>query len=1309
MKSEYPIGDSLKLRKEQACECLRLFAYGGEDAGGFQEDLAERINAQLSRCDVCIVGYYQSRQQLVEKLRHDYEIEEVSELLGILDAQDFHRITHGLDSVTKILRKAEPGARHSRVLDIGSQLSLFEALSCEAFLSDETLLQSHFQEPFALVQTNRRLKILQYVPAATLFLFDTDQNRRDWATYTWTKYSTVPTEADFEYAIRDPLLRNMQYCRDGTIDFGAIQRLWYGIGLIVSKLDSNLITHSLRALDIDVFILALEHLQYDNACVRYLIKTIQKLLESAPRDFWNAMGAISPTTFIEQIFNNPQYDRFIENAREDETFESSPMQDMLSWIKPFMASLATVHQAGACRSLAFQLMDRLQSDRFPLNARLECKRVGLATLTWTLGNCSKDNGTLNHTGRVVAAEILEVASNYIKDIINIPGLPAEDEVQKRCAETCLRIVKMALALECKSLRLDQETLKQNRELPDGYDSYSPAIWDAVVQHMNRGNLVIARAALVGINDLTGLEKFKLDAEELESKGKSGFNVKLGRLNHLVYQILERINDFTPHDLDELFQHSDTATALVASLFSPDANMYEAGVNLIKSISSESARREAVGHLLSTFFETTLNAFSWAIGRIAQNRTFASCPRMLKTSTDVLDILCDSQNGLLRTRALSTIAEVKALENFWEHQWKGIKVIYEMTEDWGRAKVADAGSLKEFCRDTMQFSERFFDQYSVFANAINSTSCIKQEDGVSKFSESETGEQLLAQPAKVIEEMAKWLRLRDTFLVEISVKLIKKVLGRLTERCMKIAQGPCDVLEYILSARTNLQPQEKAELVRALEDNLGRSIAVAETDGKPSRNQSREPSTAKRKTKTGTIDLNAWRSKAKAIDQVIEVSDDDFGDSDVLDQDLLSVSRSAELMTGMQKTIAETERKARPRDSKSSQARERKIAAMPTRESKITKPAKPTIPSIADQALFREKREKEKELKKKRDAEALALYKKKASLGTSLGEGSSLGSIGVKGKDHAPKVQSMMVSSGSESESEDDIDRELFGDAPKAAQQPNTSRFYSPSLAVQAQTKGPIKKTRQVRSAKDMRARLAPDLTSLHKIILAWDFFHNGDFPPGSARDDYSLVTSSFRTPLDYQCTFEPLLVLEAWQGFLKSKEEGNFKPFEVKIANRMTVDAFLEISTTMPLAECKDLGIGEADIILMSKGQSPSADTHQPHCLARVLKPNRKKGVMEITYRANVSNGLMASMVPNAVLYAVKISSITPLEREYGALLGLNYFDLCDEIIRAKPSPLLDYSDKQLGPLMVNYSVNSAQAKAIKSAVDNDAFTLIQG
>ena len=1249
----------------------------------------------------------------------EYEEEEVAGMVEILNTRDITRITRGLDEATQKLKAIKDPGRQGDLEDFSAKMALFEALCCEAFLVNATLLDKHFQEPFRLAQLKKRLKTLHYVPAAAIFLFDNDRDRRTWATFTWSKYAIIAREEDFNFALREPLLRTMQAMQIGQTGLEMVpnwdlsQRFWHGIGLIINKLDSNLITHSLRALDIDIFRLALDYLHYDTQGFRPLVQVIQKFLELAPLVFWDAMGAISPTALIEKVFNNPQYVKIMEETKEDEEYDSSALKDMLSWISPFMASLNTDRQAGVCRALGFQLLSKLQAKRFPPFARMECKRIGLATLAWTLANCNKDDIKFSHIGRIVAAETLRVASDYIKEIISLPSLPETDKARISCGDACLKIIKAALALECKSLRTDQEALKQNKDLSNGFSSYAPAIWDAVVQHLDRANVVIARAALVGINDLTGLEKFMINADDVATKDKSGFNMKYDRLTHLVCKILERINDFEPTELDKLFRYSDTATALIASLVSPDANVYEAGVNLIKSLSGESARREAIGHLVNTSLETTLNATSWAVRRITRNRTYAACPRMLKTSSDIIDILCDSQSGLLRTHPLSGMAEIKAVENFWEHQWEGLRVIYETTEEWGRAKVADSEALKEFCRDTMQLSERLFDQYSVFANAIESAAPIKQEEGVSQNRGTNVGKGLLEHPAKILDAMLKWLRLRDLFLVDISVKLTKKVLNRLTEQGMTVAEGPRKILEQVLTTetRTHLKPQEKAELARALEVNLGHPIAIGEAEHEQSdtlsdRSRKRSQPISKR-MKATTIDLNVWRSKAKSSFPAIDISDDEFGSSDIPDVEFVNIGRSTELTKPMPSSTIGTAPKGKP-----VQSRDQKPSSFLMRDQKPTKSVKAGIQSDADRVLFREKREKEREEKKRRDAETLALVKKKASIGIAgqtLGEGSGIGSIGVKGKDHAPKVSSMMVSSGSDTDDDDDLDHELFGGAPKPAKLPSAVSDPNINRMMPTKARGPVKKARQARSIKDMRARLAPDLTTLHKTILGWDFFHYGDFPPGSRRNDYSLVSSTFRTPTDYQNVFEPLLILEAWQGFLKSKEEGNFKTFEINVANRMTVDAFLEVSTTMPMAEGKQLGISEADIILMSKGQSPANDAQQPHCLARVYKVSRKKTTMEITYRANVGNGLVASMVPNAVLYAVKVSSITPLEREYGALMGLKYFDLCDEVTKARPSPLLEYSEKQLGPLVANYNINIAQAKAVRSAVDNDAFTLIQG
>jgi senataxin len=1231
----------------------------------------------------------------------------VTALEKVFDEYDLDRIKRGLEDAVQVLRAAAPQQRGKDILKISSQLALFEALSSQAFLADPSLVENYLDEPFQLVQTNKRLRLARYVPAATVFLFDISPQKCLWAMQAWSKLPSPITKADFDFAVRDPLLKNLKTASEPITDLSFNQRLWYGIRQIIEKLDNELVTHSLRAMEVDLFRIMLEHLQYRTPALRFLLQTMQRLLEIAPKDYWDSMGAISPTTVIEQVFNNPQYDQFIQEARPDEEFGSSALKDLLSWIKPFLASLQIGHQAQACRSLTFQLMDRLQADRFPAYARTKCYQTGLEVLIWALESCNKEDMISKPVGRIIAGECLKVMDTYIGRILEMSSFSKNDDPAS-LVEPRLAIVKAALALECKSLKMDQETIMQKKCVPATPGPFSTTLWDAVVNNMKNRNILLAGAVLAGITDLAGLESFRTDQSDASTEVKKAFNKEWDRVTHRSCEALQRINDFNPDDLDELFQQSDTSAAIFAALFSPDPSTHNAAVNLIKSVSSESGRREAIRHLLLPFFATTLTSLSRSIRWITRNRSFARCPIMLKTCGDTLDVLGDYGSGLLRTRPLSSILEVDALEKFWEEQWQALKAIYETTEEWGKMKVQDSRGMRDFCRDTMDFSDRLFDQYSLYASAINAAVSDKMvKEG--KPLDRKAGKELLRLPARGMEAMVQWLKLRDVQLAGTAVKLTKKVLDRLTEWGMKVDDAPRELLERIIQngpqGRTHLTPQEKAELARALEANLGHSISPVDTDQERPIRDSSKSSTKAKKTKLGTIDLTDWRSKAKLPVNVVDVSDDgDFGDSDILDQDILSASRSVELL----------------KEQKSSRASSHDGFHGASLRAKISRPDKRAINSAkhdiqvrADQISFRAKREKERAAKKKRDAEELAIVKKrianKSGPGSVIEEGSVLGQIGIKGKDHAPKVASMMVSSESESDTDDQLDSDLFGGGSKTAKVSDAVRDYQSSRMKQAREPQPIKKTKQVRSAKDMRARLAPDLVSLHNTILGWDFFHSGDFPPGSERQDYSLVTNVFRHPKVYQSTFEPLLILEAWQGFLKSREEGNFKPFPISVSNRCTVDSFIEVSTVMQAADAKNTPISEADVVLMSKAPSPTTDDKQPHCFARVFKVVRKKTFIEIAYRINVGNSLVSSIVPNATLFGAKIQSLTPLEREYGALLGLQYFDLCDEIIKAKPSPLLSYSEKQIAPLVANFRINVAQAKAVKSAMDNDGFTLIQG
>lgn len=1259
-------------RREKFLSCMRILAYNEEGVAELQSWIWRRLDDALEKCDLCIKKYYTGKIWLMEHLKESYDDEDIEKFARMLDEWDIKRITKNLRVATARLKEVPPQEIALHVLDRASLLSIFETLSCDAMLRNDALLREHFDEPFRLIQTKRSLKVSDYIPAVTRFLFDPNQSRSFWAIHSWMRYPRSPTTTEFDWAIKEGLLDALRLASQQPPQIAMIQRLWRGMQLVVRRLDKDQITHHLRALEIDPCRLSVDHLAIQSPGLRFLLNTIQTFLEKAPGDFWDAMQTISPKAIIEQIFYNPQFDAFLLQTTEGEPFEKSAMKDMLSWINPFMSSLKGAHQPSACRFLAYQLLQRFQDPRYPNLARYHCFHIGLASLVHTLRRFTDHESSRGSVARIVLSETLEVVSENISTILQPPNFSVEQGRQQEISSLCMDVIRNTLALECQSLKSDYEIILRYDTLQHGVSTYSAPIWDAVVKHLHEDNKGLSTSALLGILPLVGLEKFPTKGEA--SQEKRDFNMIYGHLTHFSCQIIERLSDFKPEHLDELFKSQDTSSALISALFAADLNTYQAAVVLIKNVSGQTARRDAISHLLESFFTTTMYGLSWSFRRISNMKTFASAPRMLHTGTDIVDILCDTQTGRLRTHKLADRREILSLQKLWEYLWQALTTIFNETESW-HLRGNDKSVMLEFCRDTMQFADLLFEQYSVFISAV-----VDADPSQDKLAR----ENFLKSPTSTMSAMVKWLRLKDEYLATTLVGLVAKLLRLLGE--LSVTTVKEDALGFIegvavkSTIKTILTPREKAELVRALEAYYKKPVVTA--------------STASLK-KQSMITAFAKSTEVSTSSSPKSASDDDFDEAAVSDNVLMQLSRSVEL--NKERVAAENKRKA-----------ERAAKSLPA----IPKPAPAPLKPASNVMSFREKREREKEAKKKRDMAELARVKKnlpaRGVAEQTAEQGSGLSGIGVKGKDHTP-AESMMVSSGSESESEseDELDKELFGS--RTSSKPEAVKAYEDSKRMSLKQQGPIKKVKQMRSAKDMRARLAPDLSSLHHTILSWDFFANGDLPPNSGRTDYTLVSNSFRDPIEYQKTFEPLLILEAWQGFQSSKEEGSFKPFEVKVSTRMSVDSFVEVNTTMPALEVKDFGLGEADIVLLSKSKSPSNDSAAPHCLARVAGINKKKGMVEIAYRVVPGNPFINSLSPNVAIWGAKITSLTPLEREYGALMALQYYDLCEEIVRAKPSPLLKYSDTVLKPIADNYNLNPAQAKAIKSALDNDAFTLIQG
>lgn len=1202
---------------------------------------------------------------------------------NLINTIDFDRIDRGMHKAKEVLSSIPESQRSTSALGRQNPTALqalYEALCCSAFLDSKGPAFKRFDDIFHMVQTSKVLVLGDIVPATARYLFDADVTRQKFAIKGWTSSKTnqTITEDTFNWSIHDALTAAIESLILPTVQPSDVRRFWAGFIHIAKNLDESLIIHSLRAMDIqpDVYHLALQSMAHQTPeILDVVIQTVCLLIEKSPKAFWDAYGSISPTTVAEQIFASPAYPALL--SRLQHRSESGDEEDSiaLAWISPFIRSLRAGQQFEACRTVLSCLFDRFQETKFPKESQNACIRTGLETLSTTLNTFAGEKYIISaSTSFIMINNVLGLVDKFKSIIIMHANMTPKYREEEIISKLGLDVIRLCISLNCKAFRAEYLEVSEQHIVHHGLGSHTESMWNAILDSFRPDNMALAKHILNGIAPLNGLDKFRqwrktkdtrkllpLTTDEIE------FNKEFEPLVELISRIFQRLSDFTPENLRELCRTPKVSIQIFAGLMPALESTYESAVEIIKTVTGEETRRDAISKLLQDSLEQTLASMSQALNGASALETFAAYPYIIKTSRDTLGVLCDAQDGILRARTALTASEQHAIKVWWKVQWKAMASAFRMCEQWSLSQSSKI--MTDFVRDTMDYSESLFDQYSVLASALNSTSLMSSGAGPAS---RDICVQLLEEPRKAMGDIAKWLRLKDPYLVASSTSLVSKLLRRLGEFNIEVHKDASRYVEMTISqhVKTVLTGQQKAELQRALDEHEGFELmdsAITQTATK-----SLKPGPGVSKSKNGVIDVESWAKNArKAPSAESELNDD-----------IRSLSRNVE----QNRSILD-------------QVRLRHTGTSST----AVKPNN----AIRGESI-KESREREKKAKAARDASIIAQARSLRGESAALvaGEGSGLQGLGIAGKQHTHPTAEIMVSSSEE----DDDDEEAGVSALIAKRKQASKRGAEYTIKPQAH-EGPVRKQKIIRSAKDMRARLVPNMNVLHQAILEWDIFHEGEDPPrGPECQD---VANKFRDPLEYRNTFLPLLIAEAWRSFKSAKEENTLKPFEIKVVNRMSVDQFYEISTSSPISVTRDIGIMDGDIVLLSKGLDPMRDSKEPHCLARVHRTTRKKEVLEVSYRisgqASTGNSLPSMFAPNLNIRGMKITSMTTIEREYAALHSLQYYDLCDEVLKAKPSPLLRYPAQELGKIEGKYELNTGQAKAVMSAADNDGFTLIQG
>ncbi|KAJ1969700.1 DEAD-box type RNA helicase [Dispira parvispora] len=259
-----------------------------------------------------------------------------------------------------------------------------------------------------------------------------------------------------------------------------------------------------------------------------------------------------------------------------------------------------------------------------------------------------------------------------------------------------------------------------------------------------------------------------------------------------------------------------------------------------------------------------------------------------------------------------------------------------------------------------------------------------------------------------------------------------------------------------------------------------------------------------------------------------------------------------------------------------------------------------------------------------------------------------------------------------------------------------------------------------------------DVTRLHRVILNWSYNDTEPFP--KFPPDMGIPTScqtvqdSFSSPAEYARVFEPLLLMECWQGLQRAKEEvadaigavGKLRRVEHNGGQR-------RITLETKHADSKDWM--ELDLLVMSNCRGPEDPVSRKSTVNTIrlaqIRPEydtmfvkvhsvvHQKDSAEVTVAAwsNDHTGPIFNRIFLGSQWCLwRLTSLTTVQREYLGLYNIGNYHLTEDILKAQVAPLPKISSGQIKSYIKTYGVNPPQAEAILAATRRTrGFSLIQG
>lgn len=1176
----------------------------------------EKLKKVLYDCHNCARGYHNQLFKVLDLILNDLQYEEslANEYMDFVASWNVARLSAVLESTKARLKQLAHPKASSIVPDM---ITLFECLCVPNLLlnPDYQHLFDLFKSVFFMVQRPEHpvIRSSDLTPGYISFLFGNDPEL-----YIFTKISISKMPANNKFVLFkkedmddvvlhafDQVVSNIQ---SGSHSQYELRLFWYNFNHILQLLDASAIKDSLASREQDIIrflvnSILLSPSQSLPAALRAFSSVIQKLGTAT----WEVLYPTKPLPIVNSIIKNEYLQKQegwlnLPNDNEQNQLLGYPQQstDVLDWVIPLLKSCDQTDMIKA----GTQIIPFLFKNAKLLADKVEGEALYRTTFD-TIITCIKIEPRTRvpfvfQVERLIKQDIKVLVYQYGPDIIKACDTFKNLDIQvTRKAQQIIyySILVDVIAGEPESLSLkkaaaiegDGENPPPNVKSPwEVLNDVFPLDSEIAIQVLRAIKYVgfIVRPPPKKPNEVPVFPKNKLSEKAVDEAVRS----------------MQTISLFDPKLLDPIISDYESFLSLILSMYSAHSKITESAVDVLCQAFDADNRLSALTRAMDSNLKSTLNVLTESYAIVQDVEIFSPYPKLIKVSQDIIQCLFGATSGVAAKRKHElTPGKENELLTYWVRSWVFLEVAFKKTPKWSYVFKSDF--MLEFLRDLLDFSKDLVDYFFLVESLIPPLE--KNSDGAKPESISSI---LLAPVVKCIVQMCEMLRLKDESLILTCFNIIMSVLDLMKNFGVAPSRTLVDIFIGLASSAKAFQNvltnDQKVRLLVAsgnfdletAESILGRDTSASEDDS----SSSKEPQSISTSTTTsiqkprGQTAINDFarpgsQTLPKQVQDAFSKSVNVIGSAPHKQSMLEAVRQDLKLQT------------ARP----------------PIKPLPIPKEIHPPRPPGFNSSS--------------RFGRQAAVNAKKRDTSKSAGNSSS-----------------------EDESSDDDKEDGLFTVTKTVTKLRNIEkqRLNASGVGISYARRARDLIAEKERRQRDMRARLQVDLDPLYKHILSWDYHSNSPFPqklnknaaPNDAKN-YRPVPAQFKSVDEYVKIFEPLLMLECWQGLVKMKEEGNETPFKTIIGSKTLVgNGIYEIRASISSKIAQDIRLGDSDLLLLSYFENSSIDSlpqqpskSAPYCLAKVkeVKPNGPEN-FEITLRVDdpplsMHNHLTTSQVIDAI------------------------------------------------------------------------------